>query len=478
MITPAGALLNCLNRPPWQWLQFWTVLAAAVIIWAAVGLGPYSGFHSPPMYGDFEAQRHWMEITQYLPASQWYHYDLEWWGLDYPPLTAYHSWIIGHLGSLFDKRWFALDVSRGLEDPALKNFMRNTVIVNLLAVWVPAVAFYQSFLPVLKRSEVIGIIFMLPSLILIDCGHFQYNGVMLGLSVASLDFLQRRRFVWASIAFVAALFFKQMTLYYAPAIFVIILGNCIRPLRLGRLFAVGTTVICMSLLLISPFLDLDELNQVLFRVFPFARGLWEDKVANLWCTLNTAIKLRQVFTQTELQQLALGATMIAILPSCIIGLVKAKNSKVIPWVFGSCAWAFFLFSFQVHEKSVLLPLVPTTFTLFQGPQPLVLWINNIAYYSMWPLLKREGLSYQYFVVLALWNWLFAAWRQLPKLWLHRLVVLGSYAAIVVLAVTEYADLVPILSKYPDIWVVLNCTLSFACFSYFWLWQTIQLGFYM
>jgi alpha-1,3-glucosyltransferase len=47
------------------------------------------------MHGDFEAQRHWMEITTKLPIALWYFYDLQYWGLDYPPLTAYHSWLIG-----------------------------------------------------------------------------------------------------------------------------------------------------------------------------------------------------------------------------------------------------------------------------------------------------------------------------------------------------------------------------------------------
>lgn len=49
------------------------------------------------MHGDFEAQRHWMELTTNLPISQWYFYDLEYWGLDYPPLTAYHSWLLGKM---------------------------------------------------------------------------------------------------------------------------------------------------------------------------------------------------------------------------------------------------------------------------------------------------------------------------------------------------------------------------------------------
>ena len=38
-----------------------------------------------------------MEITSHLPISKWYLYDLQYWGLDYPPLTAYHSWLLGKL---------------------------------------------------------------------------------------------------------------------------------------------------------------------------------------------------------------------------------------------------------------------------------------------------------------------------------------------------------------------------------------------
>lgn len=58
---------------------------------------PYPGQGTPPMYGDYEAQRHWMELTIHLPIRQWYTYDLQYWGLDYPPLTAYVSWLCGIL---------------------------------------------------------------------------------------------------------------------------------------------------------------------------------------------------------------------------------------------------------------------------------------------------------------------------------------------------------------------------------------------
>lgn len=78
-----------------QWVTIPVILMIVGLFRWTTGLWGYSGFNSPPMHGDFEAQRHWMEITKHLPVSQWYFYDLGWWGLDYPPLTAYHSWLLG-----------------------------------------------------------------------------------------------------------------------------------------------------------------------------------------------------------------------------------------------------------------------------------------------------------------------------------------------------------------------------------------------
>ena len=38
------------------------LVAASVAVRWAVSTHPYSGFDKPPMHGDFEAQRHWMEV--------------------------------------------------------------------------------------------------------------------------------------------------------------------------------------------------------------------------------------------------------------------------------------------------------------------------------------------------------------------------------------------------------------------------------
>lgn len=85
--------LGCQSMGIFWWVHSPALLQRAVTL--ANGRLGRTGFRVPPMYGDFEAQRHWMELTIHLPVSKWYFYDLQWWGLDYPPLTAYHSWLLG-----------------------------------------------------------------------------------------------------------------------------------------------------------------------------------------------------------------------------------------------------------------------------------------------------------------------------------------------------------------------------------------------
>ena len=74
------------KRERWKWTAW--VLAAAVLVRLAVGLHPHSGQGTPPKFGDYEAQRHWMEITVHTPTKDWYrdteNNPMEHWGLDYP----------------------------------------------------------------------------------------------------------------------------------------------------------------------------------------------------------------------------------------------------------------------------------------------------------------------------------------------------------------------------------------------------------
>lgn len=137
-----------------------------------------------------------------------------------------------------------------------------------------------------------------PALIMIDHAHFQFNSVMLGFALLSIDCLLTRHYVLGSIFFCASLGFKQMALYYSPAIFAFLLGRCFSEKKGFVLFIkLGVTVIVTFAIMFLPWLQsLDDIQQVITRIFPVARGLYEDKVANVWCAINVVVKLKQILS--------------------------------------------------------------------------------------------------------------------------------------------------------------------------------------
>ncbi|KAI8957873.1 glycosyltransferase family 57 protein [Daldinia sp. FL1419] len=523
-------------------LSQWEVLPLILMVvglfrWAA-GLWGYSGFRKPPMFGDYEAQRHWMEVTTHLPISQWYFHDLQWWGLDYPPLTAYHSWLLGKVGSLIDPSWFELYSSRGLDDPTLKVFMRATVIVSEYLIYIPAAVVF-----VRRYSKISGVaqwtasvalvaILMQPATILIDHVHFQYNTVMLGFVLASMSSMVAGRYMWASIFFVCALGFKQMALYYAPVVFAFLLGSCTFPrINVGRLMGIAAATLVSFAVLVLPIIlgtlydvsrgidsrpDLEgprpplplfaflsdyidpkapyypiveQAVQMVHRIFPFARGLFEDKVANFWCAANVVIKLRKYPTEL-LQRVSLVATLASITPPCTILFFKPRKD-LLPYAFSATAWGFFLFSYQVHEKSALLPLLPMT-VLLAGKQGLGKdirsWVgfgNLVGVWTMYPLLQRVDLRVPYAALTLLWAYLLglppvslsAYFEESQNIWVQWLTAIVHGAFYVSMIAWHVLDLfvTPPPDK-PDLWVVANVGVGAAGFAlcYTWcLWKLIQ-----
>ncbi|CAG8484918.1 6862_t:CDS:2 [Acaulospora morrowiae] len=470
--TPATRWLNWLERNK---IEKWSALIITIFgiyVRCAVGLSPYSGYNTPPMYGDYEAQRHWMETTLHVPINQWYYYDLEWWGLDYPPLTAYVSWICGKIGSIFDPDWFALDQSRGYESESSKLFMRSSVLICELLIYVPSVFVFINWWfsgSSWKRKGLAWLLIHLqPALILIDHGHFQYNSVMLGLTIWAVNCFFYDYDVLGSIFFCLSLSFKQMALYFAPAIFAYLLGKCMNGHKNNKegmiLFVkLGVTVIATFGIIFFPFMDsFEHLSQVILRIFPLQRGLYEDKVSNVWCAMNAVIKLREMFQIQTLTRISLVTTLLAGLPSCF-HLWSSPNKRGLIYGLTNSSLAFFLFSFQVHEKSILLPALPITLLILDDPF-WSSWFNNVAMFSMYPLLKKDRLVLPFFVVWFMWNWLGSFIRQKTKPIVFKYASVVSYLVMTVIYVMEFN--VPPPARYPDIYVVLNVTFSAAMFLVF------------
>lgn len=100
------------------------------------------------------------------------------------------------------------------------------------------------------------------------------------------------------------------------------------------------------------------------------------------------------------------------------------TAPLLPLSLFTSSMAFFLFSFQVHEKSILLPLLSVYLVLGDKESsppsrqslktPASFWpsshwnaavlLLNVATFSMFPLLHKDHLSLQYAVTLVGWNW--------------------------------------------------------------------------
>jgi alpha-1,3-glucosyltransferase len=411
----------------------WLLLLLAIGVRLGTALGPYSGYEKPPMYGDYEAQRHWMELTLNLPTTDWYRNttlnDLNYWGLDYPPLTAYHSYLMGQASAAWEPSSMILLRSRGYETPSHKGFMRFTVLCADLMTLIPAVVlFYKSYYRYVHRGVQAGLIALTlttPAFILIDYGHFQYNCVVLGLTLFSALSAISGNLLLSAFCFTLALNYKITALYYALPVFVVLLKRAvqqasvyssryrstvrIRQKRVAAmvselsalLFSLAAITVTVTIVLWLPWMTQGGWEQVIARLFPFERGLFEDKVANFWCISSIVIKWKEVLGQGLLTLLCAVTTLLGTVPSLLCLWRKNPTSLHFLLALGNSAMSFFLFSYHVHEKGILLPLFPYLIITALEEPGLFPLLSALSTFSLYPLLVKDGLRLVYFLLVPL-----------------------------------------------------------------------------
>lgn len=224
--------------------------------------------------------------------------------------------------------------------------------------------------------------------------------------------------VIGSIYFCLALNFKQMTLYYAPAIFFYLLGRCFSDTKqcIQRFVMLGVTVVSTFSILWWPFIlygptgttNMERLVHVLRRIFPFQRGLFEGKVSNLWCALSVKpFSIRERLSPGIQPLLALFVTLLLIIPACYklccVGRRSRGNTddqRLLLCGMASTGLAFFLSSFQVHEKSILMALAPISL-LYWNDIVFVQWFSVVSTWTLWPLMQVDRLEAAYVCTLAI-----------------------------------------------------------------------------
>lgn len=245
-----------------------------------------------------------------------------------------------------------------------------------------------------QQSHAVALSILLsPGLLIVDHIHFQYNGFLYGVLLLSL--VQARHpqgLLYSGISFAVLLCLKHIYLYLAPAYFVYLLRVfCLdrdSPLlpNVDNAIKLGASVLAVAAAAFGPFALMGQLDQIKSRLFPFSRGLCHAYWApNIWAMysfvdrvlLTLAPRLHLNVDPDSVNSATrglVGDTSFAVLPNIskeacfgltlafqVIALTKLWLKPTWDHFVGAvtlCGYASFLFGWHVHEKAILLVLIP------------------------------------------------------------------------------------------------------------------------
>ncbi|XP_066502804.1 probable dolichyl pyrophosphate Glc1Man9GlcNAc2 alpha-1,3-glucosyltransferase [Hoplias malabaricus] len=385
---------------------------------------------------DFEVHRNWLAITHSLPLSQWYYEETSEWTLDYPPLFAWFEYGLSHIAKYFDKEMLVVQ-NVNYTSPATVLFQRLSVIVTDL-VFIYAVKECCKCLREDKGKDLLGKpSFILATLLLWNFGllivdhiHFQYNGFLFGVLLLSVARHFQARHLEGALLFSILLNLKHIYLYIAPA-YGIFLLRCFcftqsnadgslqwKSLSLFRLVALGSIVLSIFAVSFGPFIMMGQLQQVLSRLFPFKRGLCHAYWApNIWALYNIAdkalsilgVKLKlldinklpkasmtgglvQEFQHSVLPTVSplmtLICTLLSILPALFCMWRRPNGVRGFLHCVVICALGSFMFGWHVHEKAILMAILPLSLLAVQSKEDArtFLILSTTGHFSLFPLL--------------------------------------------------------------------------------------------
>ncbi|KAK6850195.1 Dolichyl pyrophosphate Glc1Man9GlcNAc2 alpha-1-3-glucosyltransferase [Apiospora arundinis] len=373
---------------------------------------------------DFEVHRNWLAITHSLPIWEWYYEKTSEWTLDYPPFFAYFEAAMSQIARLVDPMMLRV---HNLEYDSWQTvyFQRFTVIATELVLIYALQMFVDSTHGTSRRAAQAAAISILlsPGLLIIDHIHFQYNGCMYGILIASLVLARQKSGLLSSgLVFAALLCMKHIYAYLAPAYFVFLLRTyCLSPKSIYRIqffncVKLGSGIAAILGLAFGPFAMKGQIPQILSRLFPFSRGLCHAYWApNVWAMYSFVDRLLIVVAprvglsvnQEALKSVTrglVGDTSFAVLPEitpriCFaltllfqaIPLTKLFLRPTWEAFIGAvtlCGYASFLFGWHVHEKAILLVIIPFSLIALRDRRHLSAFrpLAVAGHVSLFPLL--------------------------------------------------------------------------------------------
>ncbi|KAF3289671.1 glycosyl transferase [Orbilia oligospora] len=376
---------------------------------------------------DFEVHRNWLAITHSLHPSQWYIEDTSEWTLDYPPFFAAFEWVLSQVAQFFDPGMLQV---KNLNYASVETvyFQRLSVIVTELILVLSLRRFVnvQTNAQTKKGANIIALSLLLsPAFLIIDHIHFQYNGMMFGILIFSLTDALTDNLLQSGILFAILLCFKHIYLYIAPAYFAYLLrryclGKNLLDIQFFNCIKLGVSIVSIFSVAFGYFVAIGQVPQLLSRLFPFSRGLCHAYWApNAWALyafadrilIHIAPRLNLNIDSASLGSATrglVGDTSFAVLPNIpprvtfvltlavqLVCLVKIFSKPTPIRFIGAvtlCGFASFMFGWHVHEKAVLLPLVPFSLLALQDRRYLGAFrpLAIAGHLSLFPLVFKAA----------------------------------------------------------------------------------------
>lgn len=119
------------------------------------------------------------------------------------------------------------------------------------------------------------------------------------------------------------------------------------------------------------------------------RGLYQLKVPNFWCISDVLMKWQTWLSKPTLTVLCFISCVVFSIPSMTALLLKPTH-KVLVIGFSCISMTFFMFSYHVHEKSILVPLsiIPFVSQYLGGTVVVDLVVGGCV--GMYHLLREDG----------------------------------------------------------------------------------------
>ncbi|ORY33541.1 dolichyl pyrophosphate Glc1Man9GlcNAc2 alpha-1,3-glucosyltransferase [Rhizoclosmatium globosum] len=383
-----------------------------------VGISRVPGVHST----DFEVHRNWLALTNSLPLSKWYYEETSEWTLDYPPFFAWFEWTMSHIAKWVDPAMVVVE-NLGYASDATILFQRASVVVTEAVLFYAVVSIFADVADARKRIILTALVFLSPGLLFVDNIHFQYNGFLYGIQLLSIHALWKERYLLGGVLFAVTMNFKHIYLYQAPAYFVYLLSrycfietNGSFSFSFLRFVKIGISVISVFLVSFGPFIQ--HIPQVLSRLFPFKRGLCHAYWApNFWALysfadrvaiqgLKLAGKGAELGEVPSLTRGLVGNSVFAVLPNIepihtlILTVVFQLPSLYSLWKRPTkdafvdslvlCGFSSFLFGWHVHEKAILLVLIPLSLVATRTRRHAQIFyiLSCAGYLSLFPLIFK------------------------------------------------------------------------------------------